>query len=108
MSACFIGDSVVVLNLVWLSILHDNSKLKNSIISFYSGLDVGNFALLAQGIMDYVEQFQAKEGTGLDLRVESNCRSASNLISVKTSSGSRTIPPVSIYSHSLRVTEISL
>ena len=39
-------------------------------VSFFSDLDVGNATLLAQGIMEYVEQFQAKEGD----EIASTCR----------------------------------
>ncbi len=64
-SARLISENLVELNIVWPSILLNSEKLTNSKVSFCKDLDIGNATLLAQGIMDYIEQYQETEGNPL-------------------------------------------
>ena len=61
-SAKLSSDNPFELNLTWPAIFFDHHKLTNAMVTCYTDLDVSNTTLLAQGLMEYVEQFQTKQG----------------------------------------------
>ena len=68
--ASLLNESTVELKFRCSAVLLDHSKITSSIVLFCRDLDVRSATLLAQGLMEFFEQFQAKEGN----TIVSTCR----------------------------------
>lgn len=55
-----VGGVTVNLIFTWPAVMLDNVRLTNALLEFCQGMTVDHGTLLEQGLMDYIEQFQAK------------------------------------------------
>ncbi len=60
-SASLLNESTEELKFTWHAVLFDHNKISSLMVPSCRYLDVGNATLLAQGMMEFIEQFQTKE-----------------------------------------------
>ena len=65
-----VKDDVATVTFTWPKVLVDANKLMDAVLSFCTDMDVGQGTLLAQGLMDFTEPLQSREGDD----IKSTCR----------------------------------
>lgn len=60
-----VDGCTVKITFTWPCVLLDSNRLMGAILSFCPDIDISHGTLLAQGLMDYLESFQSKEGENI-------------------------------------------
>ena len=60
-----VDGTTVRVTFMWPRVLLDSNKLTGAILSFCSDMDISHGTLLAQGLMDFLEMFQERQGDSI-------------------------------------------